>query len=94
MDDKVKLPKCQNHHHHRGVFDTWTKWARPQAEWAKGLAVRPNSLAGRPGFEAVPPEPWLPRVYTRRRSLSRWRKMVEATPNDWLTTWLGKPATT
>jgi hypothetical protein len=22
MDDKVKLTKCQNHHHHGGVFDT------------------------------------------------------------------------
>jgi hypothetical protein len=23
-DDKVKLTKYQNHHHHGGVFDTWT----------------------------------------------------------------------
>jgi hypothetical protein len=38
MDDKVKLTKCQNHHHHGGVFDTWTKWTRPQAEWAQGPA--------------------------------------------------------
>jgi hypothetical protein len=35
-DDKVKLIKYQNHHHHMGVFDTWTKWARPQTEWAQG----------------------------------------------------------
>jgi hypothetical protein len=38
MDDKVKLTKCQNRHHHGGVFDKWTKWARPQAEWARGSA--------------------------------------------------------
>jgi hypothetical protein len=23
-------------HHHGGVFDTWTKWAKPQAKWAHG----------------------------------------------------------
>jgi hypothetical protein len=34
MDYKVKLTKCQNEHHHRGVFDMWTKWAKPQAKWA------------------------------------------------------------
>jgi hypothetical protein len=51
----------------------WTKWARPQAEWAQGPA-------GRPGFEVVRPEPWLPHVYMRRRSPSRWRMSVEATP--------------
>jgi hypothetical protein len=34
----VKLTKCQNHHHHGGVFDTWTEWAKPQAEWAQGPA--------------------------------------------------------
>jgi hypothetical protein len=76
----MKLTKCLNHHHHECVSDTWTKWARPQAEWAKGPADQPNSLAGRPGFEAVWPEPWLPHVYMRRRSLSQWRKLVEATP--------------
>jgi hypothetical protein len=38
MDDKVKLIKCQNHHHHSGVFDTWTEWAKPQAERAQRLA--------------------------------------------------------
>jgi hypothetical protein len=32
----VKLTKCQNHHHHGGVFDMSTKWARPQAMWAQG----------------------------------------------------------
>jgi hypothetical protein len=37
----------------------WTKWARPQAEWVQGSAGRPNSLASRPGFEAVQLEPWL-----------------------------------
>jgi hypothetical protein len=29
------LTKCQNHHHHRSVFDTWTEWAKPQAEQAQ-----------------------------------------------------------
>jgi hypothetical protein len=48
MDYKVKLTKCQNEHHHGGVFDTWTKWAKPQAKWAQGPA-------GRPGFESVQP---------------------------------------
>jgi hypothetical protein len=38
MNDKVNLTKYQNHHHHRGVFDTCTKWTRPQAKWAYGLA--------------------------------------------------------
>jgi hypothetical protein len=38
MDDKVKLTKCQNHHHRGGVFDTCTMWTRPQAEWAQGPA--------------------------------------------------------
>jgi hypothetical protein len=36
MDDKVKLTKCQNHDHHGGVFDTWTKWARPRPSGPKG----------------------------------------------------------
>jgi hypothetical protein len=40
-DDKVKLTRCQNHHNHRGVFDTWTKWVKPQAERAQGPAGRP-----------------------------------------------------
>jgi hypothetical protein len=74
----VKLTKCQNHHHHGGVFHVWTKWARPQAEWALGQAGRPNSLASQPGFEAVQPEPWLPRVYKRRRSPSCWRPLHPA----------------
>jgi hypothetical protein len=28
MDYKVKLTKCQNEHHHMGVFDMWTKVGR------------------------------------------------------------------
>jgi hypothetical protein len=48
MDYKVKLTKCQNEHHHRGVFGTWTKWAQ-------GPAGCPNSLAGWPGFESAQP---------------------------------------
>jgi hypothetical protein len=75
MDDKVKLTKCQNHHHHGAIFDTWTKWARPQAEWALGPAGCRNSLPGRLGFEAVRPKPCLPLVYMMRRSPSRWRPL-------------------
>jgi hypothetical protein len=43
MDYKVKLAKCQNEHHHEGVFDTW---AKPQAKWAQ-------EPTGRPGFESA-----------------------------------------
>jgi hypothetical protein len=93
-DDKVKLIKCQNHHHHGGVFDMWTKWARPQAKWAKGSAGRPNSSTGWPGFEVVQSQPWLPRLYMRRRSLSRWRKSVQAAPPNQSTTWHGRPTIT
>jgi hypothetical protein len=46
MDYKVKLTKCQNNHHHGGVFDTWTKWAQ-------GPADRSNSLAGQLVFESA-----------------------------------------
>jgi hypothetical protein len=49
-----------------------------------------NSLAGRPGFEAVWPTPWLPRAYMTRRMPSRWRKLVEAVPPCRPTTWLGR----
>jgi hypothetical protein len=53
-----------------------------------GPVSRPNSLATRPGFEAVQVELWLPRVYMRRRSPSRWRQLMEAAPTGWLaTTW-------
>jgi hypothetical protein len=38
MDYKVKLTKCKNEHHHEGVSNTWTKWARPRAKWAQGPA--------------------------------------------------------
>jgi hypothetical protein len=41
---------------------------------------RVGPRAGWAGFEAVLPEPWLPCVYTRRRSPSQWRKLVEADP--------------
>jgi hypothetical protein len=40
MDYKVKLTKCQKEHHHGGVFDTRTKWAKPQAKWAQGPGGR------------------------------------------------------
>jgi hypothetical protein len=39
---------------------------------------QPNSLVGQPWFEVVQPEPWLPRVYMRRRSPSRWRLLHPA----------------
>jgi hypothetical protein len=83
MDDKVKLTKCQNHHYHRPL-DTRAKWARPQAEWAQGLV-------GRLGLEAVQPESWFPCIYTRRKRLSQWRKLMEASPPSRPTTWLGHP---
>jgi hypothetical protein len=60
MDYKMKLTKCQNEHHHGGVFDMWTK---PQVKWAQGLAGYPNSLVGRPGFESARPGTWLTRLY-------------------------------
>jgi hypothetical protein len=63
MDYKVKLIKCQNEHHHGGVFDTWTKLPKPQAKWAQGPAGWPNSLDGRPGFESARPGTWLTRLY-------------------------------
>jgi hypothetical protein len=90
----VKLTKSQNHHHHRGVFDMWTKWPRPHAEWAQGPPERPNSLAGKSGFEAVRPEPWLSHVYKRRRRLSWRRESVGATPPSHLATCFGHPTTT
>jgi hypothetical protein len=49
MDYKVKLTKCQNEHHHGGVFDTWTKWTKPQAKWAQGPAGQGLSRLG-PGL--------------------------------------------
>jgi hypothetical protein len=52
--------------------------ARPQAEWAEGLASQPNTLVGQLGFKAVRPKTWLPRVYTMRRSPSRWRLIHSA----------------
>jgi hypothetical protein len=55
-DEKVKLTKYQNHHHHGGVFDTWTEWAKPQAKRAQGMASRPNSLAGRASLMSVQPK--------------------------------------
>jgi hypothetical protein len=47
-----------------------------------------------PGFEAVRPELWLPRVYTRRRRPSWWRKSVEGDPPGRPSMWLGHPAST
>jgi hypothetical protein len=56
MDYKVKLTKCQNEHHHGGVFDMWTKWAKPHAKW-------PQGLTGRPRFESAQPGTWLTCLY-------------------------------
>jgi hypothetical protein len=77
MDYKVKLTKCQNEHHHRGVFDTWTKWAKPQAKWAQGPVDWPNSLAGQPRFESARPETWLTRLYIDSQGMVRGLKAVE-----------------
>jgi hypothetical protein len=73
-DDKVKLTKCQNHHHHGGVFDTWTEWAKPQAEWVQGSAAQPNTLAGWPGSKSVRPMTSWTCVYTIRGRPRLWRK--------------------
>jgi hypothetical protein len=80
MDDKVKLTKCQNHHHHGGVFDTWTEWAKPQVEMAQGLAGQPNSMAGRPCFKSVWPVASRTHVYMRSRRPRWWRKSVGVAP--------------
>jgi hypothetical protein len=93
-NDKVKLTKCQNHHHQEGVFDTWTKWVEPQAERAQGPADWPYSLAGRPCFMSVWPMASRIRVYTRSRRPRWWRKSVEAAPPSWPATWLHRTATT
>jgi hypothetical protein len=74
----VKLTKCQNEHHHGGVFDTWTKWAKPQAKWAQGSAGRPNSLADRPGFELARPRTWLTHLYVGSQGRIHGLKAVEA----------------
>jgi hypothetical protein len=88
----VKLTKCQNHHHHGGVFDTWTEWVKPQAKRAQGPTGRPNSLAGRPGLKSVRPVASWTRVYSRRGRPRQWRKVVEAIPLNRPATWLAWPA--
>jgi hypothetical protein len=94
MDDKVKLTKCENHHHQGSVFDTWTEWIKPQAERAQGPTGWPYSLAGLSCFMLVWPTASRTRVYMRSRRPRRWRKSVEAAPPDQSTTWLGRLATT
>jgi hypothetical protein len=93
-DDNVKLTKCQNHHHHGGVFDKWTEWVIPQAERPQGLTGQPYSLAGRPCFMSVWPVASRTCVYTRSRRPWRWRKSVGTAPPGRPTTWLGRLATT
>jgi hypothetical protein len=41
----VKLTKCQNHHHHGGVFDMWTKWGQTPGQVRPG-ASRPRRVFG------------------------------------------------
>jgi hypothetical protein len=88
MDYKVKLTKCQKEHQHRGVFDMWTKWAKPQAKWAQGPAGRPNYLVGRPGFESAQLETWLTRLYVGSQGRIQGLKAVEAErsgrPSMWM----------
>jgi hypothetical protein len=50
--------------------------------------------AGWLGFEVVRPDPWLPRIITRNRSLSWWKKPVKAALLGQQVTWLGRPTTT
>jgi hypothetical protein len=78
MDNKVKLTKCQNYHHHGGVFDMWIESAKPQVEQAQGPTGWPNSLASRPGLKSVQPAVSRTHVYMRRGRPRQWRKAVEA----------------
>jgi hypothetical protein len=71
MDYKVKLTKCQNEHHHRAVFDMWTKWTKPQAKWAQGSA-------GRPGFELAQLGTLLTHLYVGSQGRIQGLKAVEA----------------
>jgi hypothetical protein len=91
MDYKVKLTNCQNEHHHGGIFETWTKWAKPQANWAQGPVDRPNSLPGWPGFEMAWARTWLTRLYVGSQGRIRGSKAVEAEmsgrPSTWMVGW-------
>jgi hypothetical protein len=60
----------------------------------RGPASQGVGLGGRPRFEVIRHEPWLPHIYIRRRRLSRWRKSVEAPPPGQPAMWLGHPAST
>jgi hypothetical protein len=88
MDYKVKLTKCQNEHPDGGVFDTWTKWAKPHAKWAQGPAGQPISLADRLGFELARPEAWLTRLYISSQGRIRGLKAVDAEKSGWPATWM------
>jgi hypothetical protein len=81
MDYKVKLTKSQNEHHHMGVFDTWTRWAKPHAMWALGPA-------GRLGFESARPRALLIRLYVGSQGRIRGLKAVEAKRSGRPTTWM------
>jgi hypothetical protein len=83
----VKLTKCQNHHHHGGVFNTWTEWAKPQTE-------RTQAPVDRLGHKLVRPAASWTRVYMRRGRSRRWRKAMKAIAPSRSTSWLGRPATT
>jgi hypothetical protein len=91
MDYKVKLTKFQNENHHGGVFDTLTKWAKPHAKCAQGLAGWLNSLAGRPGFESAHPGTLLTHLYVSSQGRIRGLKVVEAErsgrPATWMASW-------
>jgi hypothetical protein len=93
MDYKVKLIKCQNEHHHVGVFDTWTKWAKSQAKWAQGSAGRPNYLAGQPRFESAWTGTWLTHLYVGSQGRIRGLKVVVAERSGRQATWMaGQPS--
>jgi hypothetical protein len=92
MDYKVKLTKYQNEHHHGGIFDTWTKWAKPQAKWAQGPTGWPNSLGRRLGFESARPKTWLTCLYVSSQGRIQGLKAVEAEWSGWPATWMaGRP---
>jgi hypothetical protein len=58
------------------------------------VAGQPNPLAGRPDFELVRTKTSWTHVYTRRKRLWLWRKLVEAELIGRPSTWLGWQAAT
>jgi hypothetical protein len=90
MDYKVASTKCQHEHHYGGVFDTWTKLAKPWAKWAQGPIGRPNTLADQPGYESARPRTWLTHLYVGSHGRILVLKVVEAERSGRPTTWMAE----